>query len=66
MTLGLPLEVCLLVYDDILGLSCTALEKLMKRWLKAYYLILNINILAVVCWVKLACLRTVAKKSDLI
>ena len=30
MALGLPLEVCLRVYDDILRLSGTALEKLMK------------------------------------
>ena len=44
MALGLPEEVCLLVYDDILRLSGTALEKLMKQWLKAYYLFLNIYI----------------------
>ena len=44
MALGLPLEVCLHVYDDILRLSGTALEKLMKQWLKANYLFLNIYI----------------------
>ena len=43
MALDLPLEVCLCVYDDILRLSATALEKLMKSWL-AYYLFLNIYI----------------------
>ena len=41
---GLPLEVCLRVYDDILHLSGIALEKLMKQWLKAYYLFLNMYI----------------------
>ena len=35
MALGLPLEECLCVDDDILRLSSTALEKLMKRWLKS-------------------------------
>ena len=44
MALGLPLEVCLCVYDDILCLSDTAMEKLMKQWLKDYYLFLNIYI----------------------
>ena len=44
MALGLPLEVCLHVYDDILHLSGITLEKLMKQWLKAYYLFLNISI----------------------
>ena len=44
MALGLPLEVCFRVYDDILRLSGTTLEKLMKQWLKAYYLFLNIYI----------------------
>ena len=34
--------------DDILHLSGTTLEKLMKQWLKAYYLFLNIYI---DCWV---------------
>ena len=44
MTLDLPLEVCLCVDDDILCLSGIALKKLMKLWLKAYYLFLNIYI----------------------
>ena len=44
VALGLPLEVFLHVYDAILHLSGTALEKFMKRWLKAYYLVLNIYI----------------------
>ena len=44
MALGLPLEVCLCVYDDILRLLGIALEKWMKQWLKAYYLFLNIYI----------------------
>ena len=44
MALDLPLEVCLRVYDDILCLLSTALEKLMKQWLKAYYLFMNIYI----------------------
>ena len=44
MALGLPLKVCLHVYDDVLCLSGTALEKLMKQRLKAYYLFLNIYI----------------------
>ena len=41
MALSLPLEVCLRVYDDILRLSGIVLEKLMKQWLKAYYLFMN-------------------------
>ena len=41
MALGLSLEVCLRVYDDILGLSGISLEKLMKQWIKDYYLFLN-------------------------
>ena len=41
--LGLPLEVCLRVYDDILRLSGIALKKLMKQWLKAYYVSLGEN-----------------------
>ena len=44
MALGQPLEVFLLMYDDTLCLSGTALEKLMKQWLKAYYLFMNISI----------------------
>ena len=50
MALGLPLEVCLHVYDDILRLSGTAMEKLMKQWLKAYYLFLNMYIDYCVLW----------------
>ena len=42
VALGIPLEVCLSVYDDILRLLGTALKKLMKQWLKSYYLFLNI------------------------
>ena len=42
MALDLPLEVCLHVCDDILHLSGISLEKLMKHWIKAYYLFLNI------------------------
>ena len=42
MVLGLPLEVCLRVNDDIQHLLGTALEKLMKQWLNAYYLVMNI------------------------
>ena len=44
MARGLPLEMCLCVDDDILRLSGTTLDKLMKQWLKAYYLFLNIDI----------------------
>ena len=44
LALGLPLEVCLHVCDDILHVSGTTLEKLMKPWLKAYYLFWNIYI----------------------
>ena len=65
MALGLPLEVCLCAYDDILCLSGIALEKLMKQWLKAYYLFLNIYGLLCVRK-KHACLRTLAKKSGFI
>ena len=61
MALGLPLEVCLCVDDDILCLSGTALEKLMKQWLKAYYLFLTLLCVGE----KLACLTIVAKKSAL-
>ena len=60
MALGLPLEVCLCVDDDILRLSGTALEKLMKQWLKGYYLFLNTYI--ELLGVGLACLRILAKK----
>ena len=49
MTLGLPLEVFLCVDDDILRLSGIVLEKLMKQWLKAYYLFLNIYIYIYIC-----------------
>ena len=69
MALGLPLKVFLCVDDDILRLSSTAKEKLMKQWLKAYYLFLNIYIyiyiyIELLCvGEKLACLRTVTKKS---
>ena len=66
MAIGLPLEVCLRVYDDILCLSSTAMEKLMKQWLKDYYLFLNIYIDYCVLREELACLRIVAKKSTLI
>ena len=44
MAIGLPLEMCLCVDDDILRLSGPTLDKLMKQWLKAYYLFLNIDI----------------------
>ena len=62
MTLGLPLEVCFCVDDDMLRLSSTALEKLMKQWLKAYYFFLNIYIELLGVGEKLASLRIVAKK----
>ena len=65
MALGLPLEVCLCVDGDILRLSGNALEKLMKQWLKAYYLFLNIYIELLCVGEKLACMRTMAKKSAL-
>ena len=64
MALGLPLEVCLHVYDDILCLSGTTLEKLMKQWLKSYYLFM-IYIDCCVLGEKLAYLRTLAKKFGL-
>ena len=51
MTLSLPLEVCLCVDDDVLLLSGIALKKLMKQWLKAYYLFLNIYIHILNCCV---------------
>ena len=44
MALGLPLEERLYVDDDMMRLSGIALEKLMKQWLKAYYLFFNIYI----------------------
>ena len=44
MAIDLPLEVCLCVDDDILRLLGIALEKLMKRWLKAYYIYIYIYI----------------------
>ena len=40
---------CLHVYDDILRLSGTTLEKMMKQWLEAYYLFMDIYILTIVC-----------------
>ena len=60
-----PLEECLCVDDDILRLSGTAMEKLMKQWLKAYYLFFNIYIALLCVGEKLACLRTIAKKPAL-
>ena len=67
MALNLPWEACLCVDDDILRLSGIALEKLMKQWLKAYYLFLNIYIYIELFYAgeKLACLRTIDKKPTL-
>ena len=62
MELGLPLEVFLCVDDDILRLLGTSLEKLTKRWLKAYYLFLNILLCV---GEKLTWLITMAKKPAL-
>ena len=65
MALSLPLEECLCVNDDILRLLGITLEKLMKQWLKAYYLFLNIYTALFCVGEKLACLRTIAKKPAL-
>ena len=63
MALGLPLDMMnLCVDDDILRLSGIALEKLMKHWLKAYYLFLNIYIELLCIREKLACLSTMTRK----
>ena len=65
MALGLPLEERLCVDDDMMRLSGIALEKLMKQWLKAYYLFFNIYITLLCVRKKLECLRTIAKKPAL-
>ena len=65
MALGLPLEVCLRLYDGIMLLSGIVLEILMKHWLKAYYFISEYIYWLLCIGEKLACLRTVAKKSAL-